>query len=231
MTRTRRTHGPHPGIVTLVSLVLVVAGLVVSGAMSGGAALHSPFGPTAEVVARIRDHHDALRVAAFFQLGSAVPLGIATAALYARQLRLGIRVPGPVIGLVGGTLAVTSLFLSAFLTYAESRPEVTVDPALTHALAFLAFAAGGFGYAVGLGLLFAGVAVPALILGLVPRGWAIAGLVLALAGELSWFGMLLEPAQYLIPVARFAGVLWLVVVGFLLPLDRPRRTTPHADPL
>jgi hypothetical protein len=215
-------RGPHPGWVASVSFLLMVAGLVVSGVMSGGDALRSPFGDTAEVVMRIRDHHDAIRVAAFFQLGSAVPLGIYSAAVYARQLWLGVRVPGPVIGLLGGIVAVTSLFVSAFTTYVESRPEVTADPTLTHALAFLAFVAGGPGYAIGLGLLFAGIAVPAFILRLVPRWLAGAGLVLAVLAELTWLSVLAEPLQYLIPVARFVGGLWLVGVGFALPRHRVR---------
>jgi hypothetical protein len=213
-------RSPHPGLVALVSLALLVVGLVVAAVMSGGDALASPFGSTAEVVGRVRDHHDAFRALAFFQLGSAVPLGIYTATVYARQLRLGVRVPGPVIGLVGGIVAVTSLFAAAFATYVESRPEVTTDAPLTHAFAFLAFVAGGPAYAVGLGLLIAGAAVPGFILRLVPRWLAGAGLVLALLGELAWLSMAAEPLQFLIPITRFLGGVWLVLLGFRLPRNR-----------
>jgi hypothetical protein len=206
--------------VALVSLALLVGGLVVAAVMSGGDALASPFGSTAEVVGRIRDHHDAFRALAFFQIGSAVPLGIYTATVYARQLRLGVRVPGPVIGLVGGIVAVTSLFAAAFATYVESRPEVTADAPLTHAFAFLAFVAGGPAYAVGLGLLIAGAAVPGLILRLVPRWLAVAGLALALLGELAWLSMVAEPLQFLVPITRFLGGVWLVLLGFRLPRNR-----------
>jgi len=222
----RNQRGPHPGILATISLALTVAGIAVAGAMSGGDALASPYAH--DIVDRIAGNHDAFRALAFFQFGAAVPLGILAATLYARQLRFGIRVPGPVISLVGGLVATTSLLLASFVTYVESRPEVTGDAALTHALAFLAFMAGGPGYAVGIGLLVAGVAVPALILGLVPRALAALGLVIAVLAELSWFGLLTEPMQYLVPVARFGGGLWLVAVGFLLPAARPRRTTEEA---
>jgi hypothetical protein len=221
--QTRQTpseRSPHPGLAALVSLALLVAGLVVAAVMSGGDALASPFGSTAEVVGRIRDHHDAFRALAFFQLGSAVPLGIYAATVYGRQLRLGVRVPGPVIGLVGGIVAVTSLFAAAFATYVESRPEVTTDAPLTHAFAFLAFVAGGPAYAVGLGLLIAGAAVPGFILRLVPSWLAGAGLVLAVVGELAWLSMVAEPLQFLIPIARFLGGVWLVLLGFRLPRNR-----------
>jgi hypothetical protein len=223
-TTTRgTTGGPHPGLLALVTFVLMMAGLLISGAMSAGDTLSSPFAETAEVVARIRDHHDAVRVAAFFQFGSAIPLAILTATVYARQLRLGVRVPGPVISLVGGTLAAVSLLVSSFATYVESRPEITTDVPVVHALAFLSFAAGGPGYVVGLGLLIAGIAVPAFILRLVPRWLAGTGLALAVLAELTWLSLLLEPVQYLLPVGRFLGGLWLIAAGFTLPRSRHKR--------
>jgi hypothetical protein len=214
---SRAAHGPHPGFLALVSFVLMLAGLLISGAMSAGDTLSSPFGETAEVVARIRDHPDAVRVASFFQFGSAIPLAIFTATVYARQLRLGVRVPGPVISLVGGILAAVSLLVSSFATYVESRPEIATEATLVHALAFLSFVAGGPGYVVGLGLLVAGIAVPALLLRLVPRWLAGTGLALAVLAEVTWLSLLLDPVQYLLPVGRFLGGLWLIAVGFALP--------------
>jgi hypothetical protein len=212
--------GPHPGVLALVSFTLMLAGLVISGAMSGGETLASPFAATSDVVARIRDHHDAVRVAAFFQFGAAIPLAIFAATVYARQLRLGVRVPGPVIGLVGGILAAASLLVSSFATYVESRPEVTTEATLLHALALLSFVAGGPGYVVGLGLLIAGIAVPAFILRLVPRWLAGTGLALAVLAELTWLSLLLEPVQCLLPVGRFLGGLWLIAAGITLPRSR-----------
>ncbi|MEP6814522.1 MAG: hypothetical protein ABI873_03095 [Marmoricola sp.] len=217
-------RGPHPGLIGLVSLGLMLAGLAIGGALSGGDTLASPFGPTAEVVRRIHEHWNAVRVAAFFQFASAVPLAIYAATVYARQLRLGVRVPGPVISLVGGIMAVVSLLVSAFAQFVLSRPEVTTDARLTHALSFFSFVSGGTGYVVGLGLLIAGIAVPAYILRLMPRWLAGTGLVLALLAELSSLSMLVEVLQYLLPVGRFLGTLWLIAAGFLLPTQRPRRT-------
>lgn len=219
---TPRTHptGPPPGVVAAVSFVLMVAGLAVGAAMSGGNTLSSPFTSTAEVVNHVVAHHNAVRASAFFTFGSAIPLAIFTATVYARQLRLGVRVPGPVIALSGGLIAVTSLLFSAFVTYVESRPEVGSDHVLVHALAFLAYVGGGPGYVVGLGLLIAGIAVPAYILRFVARPVAIAGLVLAVLAELSWLCLLIEPLQPLLPIGRFLGGLWLIAAGFLLPVDR-----------
>ena len=62
--------------------------------------------------------------------------------------------------------------------------------------------------------------MPALILGLVPRWIAWTGLLIALLSELCFLSMTIEPFQYLLPIGRFAGLLWLIAVGFLLPRNR-----------
>jgi hypothetical protein len=70
-------------------------------------------------------------------------------------------------------------------------------------------------------LLVAGVAVPALVLRLVPRWLAWAGLVIAALSELTFLAMAIPPIQVLLPVGRYAGLVWLIAVGFLLPARRP----------
>ncbi len=203
-----------------MTLALTLVGLIVGAALSGGATLGSPFVSTAEAAARYADNSAAFRIAALFQFGAAVQLGILSATLYARQLRLGIRVPGPAIGYFGGIAASVMLMFSGLIGWVLSRPEVTGDAVLVHALAFLAFMTGGVGYVVGLGLLVAGVAVPALILRLTPAWLAWVGLVLAALAELSFLSMVFEPLQFLLPVGRFGGGIWLIAVGFLLPTTR-----------
>lgn len=212
-------HGPHPGILAAVSLVLLLAALIAI-AVGAGRSFISPFAPASDVMAFYHDHPLSVRLSAMLQLGSAVPLGICAATLYARQLRLGVRVPGPVIGLFGGATAAILLICSASVTWVLSRPELTTDTTLTLALAYLAFVTGGVGYVVGQGLLVAGVAVPALILGLLPRWLAWVGLLVAAAAELSFLSMTVEPLQALLPLGRFGGLGWLIVAGFLLPRTR-----------
>ena len=212
-------RGPHPGILAAVSLALLLAALT-AVAVGAGRAFISPFATANDVTAFYHDHPLAVRLSATLQLGSAVPLGICAATLYARQLRLGVRVPGPVIGLFGGATAAILLICSASVTWVLSRPEVTTDTTLTLALAYLAFVTGGVGYVVGQGLLVAGLAVPALILGLLPRWLAWVGLLVAAAAELSFLSMTVEPLQALLPIGRFGGLGWLIAAGFLLPRTR-----------
>ena len=80
---------------------------------------------------------------------------------------------------------------------------------------------------------------PSLILGFVPRWLAWTGLVIAALAELSFLSMAIEPLQFLLPIGRFGGLLWLIAVGFLLPNDRrevgeaaaaPATTTRRAQP-
>ena len=149
-----------------------------------------------------------------------IPLGILAASAFARLNQLGVRVPGPSIGLFGGVTASILLMVSALASYALSRPEITADASVALALSFLAFATGGVGYATGIGLLIAGIAVPSLILRLLPRWLSWTGLVIAALAELSFLSLVIEPLQFLLPIARFGGIVWLIFAGFLLPTDR-----------
>ena len=224
---TRDPSGPPAGILALVTLALTVASLNFGVVFSGGAGFVSPFSPADHVVAYYVDNPGAVRLSAMLQFGSAVPLGIYAATMYARQLRLGIRVPGPGISFFGVTIASAMLMLSALINWVLSRPEITTDGTLARTLAFLSFATSGFGFVIGVGLLVAGTAVPALILRLMPRWFAWAGLVIAALSELSFLAMTIEQLQFLLLVGRFGGLLWLVGAGFLLP---HARTAANQEP-
>src|SRR6478736_4044830 len=191
--RHARSGGPHPGVLAIVSLGIFLAGLITSAILTGGQTFVSPFAPADQIAGFFRQNIAAARVGGMLQFGSAVPLGIYAATVYARQLRLGVRVPGPAISFFGGISAAIFLMFSGSVTWLLSRPEITTDATLTHALSFLAFITGGVGFVVGLGLLVAGMAVPSLAV---------------------------EPLQFLLPIGRFGGLLWLVAAGFLLPRNR-----------
>ncbi len=72
-------------------------------------------------------------------------------------------------------------------------------------------------------LFIAGLSVTGLLAGLLPRVAAWTGLVLAAVGMLSTFVLLASGFDYLLPVVRFGGTLWLVFVAFTLPRTRPSR--------
>lgn len=230
-----RSGGPHPGVLAIVSLGLFLASLAATPLIAGGQWFISGIAPAADAAGFFRQNRPAAEVAGMLQFGSAVPLGIFAATVYARQLRLGVRVPGPAIGFFGGIAAAMFLMLSGLITWLLGRPEVVADTALAQALAFLSYLTGGVGFVVGLGLLVAGIAVPSLILGFMPRWLAWAGLVIAALSELSFLSLVLEPLQFLLTVGRFGGLVWLIAAGFLLPHrraaanqeDRAQRVAPR----
>ena len=73
---------------------------------------------------------------------------------------------------------------------------------------------------VTLGLLIAGIAVPALIVGLLPRALAWTGLIIAGLAELTTLVLIWPGLSPLLPVCRFTGLVWLIAAGVMLPLRR-----------
>lgn len=212
--------GPPLGTLAVVVSALFAGGLAVSTAISGGHPYPSPFGDAAAILGYFRDQHTAVRISGFSQFAATVPLGIYAATASARLRKLGIRAPGATIALAGGLAAAVMLALSGLLTWVLSRPEVAAEPAAVRALHDLAFATGGVGYVVFSGLLLAGIAVPGLLAGLLPRPLAWTGLAVAAIAELSTVTLLVPAAAILLPAARFAGLAWLIATGFVLPRTR-----------
>ena len=81
---------------------------------------------------------------------------------------------------------------------------------------FLSFLFGGVAYAVGFGLLAAGVSVTSYFTRLLPGWLVVLGMVVALAGELSSLSLVTYPANYLIPVTRYVGFIWMLAVAISL---------------
>ena len=71
------------------------------------------------------------------------------------------------------------------------------------------------------GLLIAGCAVVGGLQRFLPRWLMWTGLVLSAAAELSVFALIWEPAVFLLPVARFLGLLWMLAMAARLPVSRP----------
>jgi len=198
---------------------MLLAGLA-SGVALGGL-MPLPFGSEAQDY--IAAHHDAAQAIAVGTFASSIPLAIYAATASARLRQLGITAPGATIALAGGLLASGALSLSGLLAWTLSRPEATTDPALVRALYYLVYLTGGPWHIVTLGLLLAGISVPSLIVGLLPRSVAWTGLVIAAVAELTTLALIWPGLSPLLPVARFTGLIWLIVAGAMLPLRRRNR--------
>ncbi|SRR6266542_2715096 len=105
VTADIKHRGPHLGILALVFTVLFNTGLYFVISFSANAP-HFP-GPweSAEVItAYFQGHPRAVLMCAFFQFGSALPLGLFTATIVSRLQFLRARVAGVHIALFGGLM-------------------------------------------------------------------------------------------------------------------------------
>lgn len=218
----RRHAGPHLGALAIVYTVLFIAGLCAVSAFGMPFGVRQPYWPgpwepASVIVAYFKSHQTAVLICMFLQFGALIPLGLFTATVVSRLRFLGVTAAGPYIALFGGLMTVFNGAAAGFTVWVMIHPGVTQDITLTTALYYLSFAFGGPGFSVPMGLLIAGVSVPAGILKLVPKWIAVFGLALAVAGELSWFNLVFPQALFLIPLVRFPGFIWLIAAGFALP--------------
>ena len=230
LQRPRPFHsGPPLALLAAVSVVLLVASLVVSAALGG--VIPSPYADAQTIQDHFRDEADAVKAGAVLVFASAVPLSIYAAAASSRLRRLGMTAPGGTIALVGGVLSAGALSLSGLLLWTLARPAVRTDAPLVRALHDLSFLTGGVAHVVFLGLLVAGIAVPSLIMGLLPRPLAWTGLVIAVLAEVTTLALIRPGLAVLLPIARFASFVWLIVAGHRLPLRNPGSRANRPRPL
>jgi hypothetical protein len=213
----RRHQGPPAGWLAVVYMGLFLAGLYPVTIFGGRPYFPPPSAPLDAITAFFQSRSSAVLLCAFLQFGAAIPLGIFAATVTSQLRFLGIRAAGSNIAFFGGIATAVNMIVSSSLLWAMSNPGVAQDPTLVQALYRFDFALGGPGFSVPFGLLIAGIAVTAGIGRLLPRWLALIGLLIALAGELSWFEIIFPKLLFLIPLTRFPGFLWLIVAGFLLP--------------
>ncbi|MGB7135132.1 MAG: hypothetical protein WBD46_07580 [Acidobacteriaceae bacterium] len=212
-----RHQGPPPGVLATIYTVLFCTGLWLVTSFSGKPYFPGPWESASTIVAFFRTRPHAALECGFFHFGAAIVLGLFTATVVNQMRFLGVRAAGVNIALFGGLATAFNMFVSAFTLWTLAQPGIAQDGGVTMALYYLGFAFGGPGFSVPLGLLMAGISIPAMFMKLLPRWVAIAGMVLGVCGELSWLNMLFPKLLFLIPLTRFPGFLWLMAAGFLLP--------------
>jgi len=221
-----RHQGPNLGMLATIFTVLFNAGLYCVVSFSAGKPhFPGPWESAQTITTYFQEHSSAVLMCAFLQFGASIPFGIFTATVVSRLRFLGVRAAGPYIALFGGLATSFNLAASALILWVMAYPGVAQDAAVLRALYYVAYAFGGVGYSVPLGLLMAGVSIPAAVMKLLPKWLVILGLVLAVVGELSWFNLIFPKALFLIPLTRFPGFVWPIAVGFKLPKSTTR-TTP-----
>jgi hypothetical protein len=215
-----RHRGPNPGVVAVAFTVLFLASLVPVTLIVSETHFPSPLQSPEEMVAYFRSEAWKVRICAFLQFGSSVPLGIFAATMASRLWFHGAKAAGVAIALLGGLAASTFVAISALAQWTIAQPGIAEDAALTRALYFLIFSTGGPGYSVPLGLLMAGIGVTAGMRRLLPGWLAVSGVALGVIGELSSLSLVIPGALFLIPLTRFPGFVWLIAAGFGLSSSR-----------
>jgi hypothetical protein len=218
---TGNHRGPNLGILAIVFTVLFNAGLYFVISFSPNVPRFPGPWEAAEIITTyFQGHPHAVLMCAFLQFGSAIPLGLYTATIVSRLQFLSAKVAGVHIALFGGLMTAFNLALSALVLWVMAYPGIANDASVIRALYYIVFDVGGVGYSVPLGLLIAGVSVPAGFMKLLPKWLVVSGLLLGVFGELSWFSLVFPKLIFLIPLTRFPGFLWLIAAGFILPKSR-----------
>jgi hypothetical protein len=224
-----RFAGPPLTPLALVYTLLFVANIACAGLLRHGVPFVSPFSDAEAARAFFAANPLAIKVGAFFFFGSAVPLAIYAATVVSRLRFLGARAAGTNIALFGGFAASGATVISGFCMWTLSVPEVSASLVATRVLHFMAFLFGGAGFAVAFGLLAAGVSVTSYFARFLPRWLIVLGMIVAVAGEVSSLSLIFYSPNFAIPVTRFVGFVWLILLGIFLPKTHSR--TEGASPV
>ncbi|MGA7155485.1 MAG: hypothetical protein WBY53_01485 [Acidobacteriaceae bacterium] len=228
MKPTPRFRGPSLTALAIVHILLFEAGFLAAAALRHGPPFVTPFAPAEQVRLFFAQSPFLDRLTNFFLFGSAVPLGLFAVTAVSRLRYLGVRAAGTNITLFGGLTATLALFLSGMAGWILSVPDVLTSAPLVKAIFYLSFLAGGVLFATGFGLMAAGISITSHFARLLPRWVVILGLVVALAGELSWFSLLAYQANFFIPITRFIGFLWMLTAAIYLTKNHPPTPSPNA---
>ena len=131
-------------------------------------------------------------------------------------------------------MTASNMALTGLILWVMAYPGIAQETAVLRALYYLGFAIGGVGFSVPMGLLIAGLSVPAAFMKLLPKWLVVSGFVLGIIGELSALNLVIPQALYLIPLTRFPRFVWLIAAGFALlasPRSAPRISERRAPGL
>lgn len=214
---------PPPGLLASVFVALFAASVATHFALTAGAPYPTPFRPLDTLQMHYLTFPDATRFVALLQLCAAIPLGLCAVVMVSRLSFHRVRAAGVYIALFGGVGAALFMAISALAGWTLSQPGVADDLGALRVAQLFMFATGGVGHTVLLGLLLAGISLPSLMFGLLPRWACWYGLVIAAVAELSVLSLAFPLLSVLLPLARFPAYVWLLIAAFALPARAPVR--------
>jgi hypothetical protein len=224
-----RFRGPSLTLLAGIHILLVVASLVAAATLRHGAPYVTPFAPAEQIRRFFALNPAAQRVGSFFLFCSAIPFGIFAVTAVSRLRYLRVRAAGTNITLFGGVAAAIALFLSGMAGWILSLPDVFASAPVVKAVYYLCFLSGGVFYAVGFGLLAAGISITSYFTRLLPLWLSALGIAVALTGELSSLSLIAWPANFFIPITRYIGFIWMLFASVALMRAHPSPETASAE--
>lgn len=216
-TAVQRHTGPN-----LLVLTILYVGLMIAGGSRLNAAFAIPHDSAAKAVAYVAKYGWSIQLGSFFELLSAIPLGLFIATTISRLRFLGVQAAGESIAFLGGIGATVMLILSALANWSLTRPGIAEATGAAQALRSISFACAGPAFVVLLGFFLVGVSLTAGLHKFMPSWLMWLGIVVAIACELATLTVLNFTAGYFIPVGRFISILWMIGVSLTLPASIPR---------
>ena len=222
MTNTHNALGSTSSTTRRITIALAVlyaaffvASLVVVPILAPDARIPNPFGADDASRTFFIHHTRAIQISSFLQLASACCFaGLSAILADLTRIRRVSNIASSMIQ-TGGIGAAVLLAITALFSWAIASPGA-IDPGPSfHTFQFLPFLLGGPGWAGFFALFLAGVAMGAK--GIVP-GWLWGlGYFLSIVSALAILVLTTIYAAPCLPIARFVGFLWLILVAILLP--------------
>jgi hypothetical protein len=209
-----RTTGRMAISLAFLYAAFLIASFIVVPVLAPGARIPNPFGADDASRTFFLNNPRAIQVSDLLQLASACCFAGMTAALAGLQRIKGAPSVASAMTEVGGMGAAVLLSLAALCSWAIASPGAVYPGPAFHTLQFLPFLFGGPGWAGFFALFLAGVAMGAK--GNVPRWLVAIGYFLSIVAALATLVLVTINASPCLPVARFIGFVWLIVVSILL---------------
>jgi hypothetical protein len=191
-----------------------IASLVVIPILAPGVRIPNPFGSDEAGLTFLLNNTEAIRVSSCLQLVPAVCLAALGTMMTSRQ-KLHKSASAPLgVGLVGSVGAAVMLASAALCSWALASPGAIDPGSAFRTLQFLPFLMGGPGWAGFFALFLAGVVGSGV--SVLPK-WAVwTGCLLSVISALAMFVMLTITVSVCLPISRFLGFVWLILVAIQL---------------
>jgi len=210
-------------IFATLHFVFFFASLIAIPMFAPGARIPNPFGNDEGVRVFYNTASSAIRVCDFFQLESALCLAVLSPLLSDALSTLNKRSGAAWMTLAGGSGAAVMLSLAALVSWAVASPGASDVGPVLHVFQFIPFLLGGPAWAGFFAIFVAGICMGTS--GILPRWLRGAGIFIGCVSALATPVLLTIVFAPYLPVARFLGFVWLIVVSVYLARQRGVETT------